>query len=184
MSRKLTILLLTVLSSALLSVPFLVPGTGWLSLIAFVPLLWAEDIATGDEMKGFCWWHYLCFVLWNAATTFWVCNATVGWRNIRHPCQRLPDVAHLRAVPLEQEMAKRGASLHILSFRMDRVGTVVPHRRADQLALARAWQRLRAHDRVDPDGMNIPGRSAARFLSGRRTSVCSAFWNLSQADVG
>ena len=78
MSRKLTILLLIVLSSALLSVPFLVPGTGWLSLIAFVPLLWAEDIATGDEMKGFCWWHYLCFVLWNAATTFWVCNATVG----------------------------------------------------------------------------------------------------------
>lgn len=29
-------------------------------------------------MKGFCRWHYLCFVLWNAATTFWVCNATVG----------------------------------------------------------------------------------------------------------
>ena len=78
MSRKLTILLLTVLSSALLSVPFLVPGTGWLSLIAFVPLLWAEDIATCDEMRGFCWYHYLCFVLWNAATTFWVCNATVG----------------------------------------------------------------------------------------------------------
>ena len=78
MSRKLTIFLLIVLSSALLSVPFLVPGTGWLSLIGFVPLLWAEDIATGDEMKGFCWWHYLCFVLWNAATTFWVCNATVG----------------------------------------------------------------------------------------------------------
>ena len=78
MPRKLTILLLVLVSSVLLSVPFLVPGTGWLSLIAFVPLLWAEDIATGDEMKGFCWWHYLCFVLWNAATTFWVCNATVG----------------------------------------------------------------------------------------------------------
>lgn len=78
MPRKLTILLLALMSSALLSVPFLVPGTGWLSLIAFVPLLWAEDIATGDGMKGFCWWHYLCFVLWNAATTFWVCNATLG----------------------------------------------------------------------------------------------------------
>lgn len=78
MKRRLTVLLLIVVSSVLLSVPFLVPGTGWLSLIAFVPLLWAEDIATGDEMKGFCWWHYLCFVLWNAATTFWVCNATVG----------------------------------------------------------------------------------------------------------
>ncbi len=78
MKRRLTVLLLIVVSSALLSVPFLVPGMGWLSLIAFVPLLWAEDIADGDEMKGFCWWHYLCFVLWNAATTFWVCNATVG----------------------------------------------------------------------------------------------------------
>ena len=78
MPRKLTILLLVLMSSAMLSVPFLVPGTGWLSLIAFVPLLWAEDIATGDGMKGFCWWHYLCFVLWNAATTFWVCNATLG----------------------------------------------------------------------------------------------------------
>lgn len=78
MKRRLTVLLLIVVSLVLLSVPFLVPGTGWLSLIAFVPLLWAEDIATGDEMKGFCWWHYLCFVLWNAATTFWVCNATVG----------------------------------------------------------------------------------------------------------
>ena len=78
MSRKLVLLSLTVLSSALLSVPFLVPGTGWLSLIAFVPLLWAENLATQDGTKGFCWWHYLCFVLWNAATTFWVCNATVG----------------------------------------------------------------------------------------------------------
>ena len=78
MPRKLTLLLLVLVSSALLSVPFLVPGMGWLSLIAFVPLLWAEDIADDDEMKGFCWWHYLCFVLWNATTTFWVCNATVG----------------------------------------------------------------------------------------------------------
>ena len=78
MTRKLVLLSLTVLSSALLSVPFLVPGTGWLSLVAFVPLLWAENLATDDGMKGFCWWHYLCFVLWNAATTFWVCNATVG----------------------------------------------------------------------------------------------------------
>lgn len=78
MPRKMTILLLTVMSAALLSIPFLVQGTGWLSLIAFVPLLWAEEIADGDGMRGFCLWHYLCFVLWNAATTFWVCNATVG----------------------------------------------------------------------------------------------------------
>ncbi len=78
MYGKLTILPPVLLSSALLSVPFLVPGTGWLSLVAFVPLLRAERIASEDGMKGFCLWHYLCFALWNAATTFWVCNATVG----------------------------------------------------------------------------------------------------------
>lgn len=78
MGRNFSFLLLVVLSAALISVPFLVDGTGWLSLIAFVPLLWAEDIATKEEIRGFCWWHYLCFVLWNAATTFWVCNATIG----------------------------------------------------------------------------------------------------------
>ena len=69
---------LILLSAALLSVPFLVPGTGYLSLIAFVPLLFAEEIATSTRKRGFCWWHYLCFLLWNVATTFWVCNATVG----------------------------------------------------------------------------------------------------------
>ena len=72
------ILLLIILSAILLSVPFLVNGTGFLSLVAFVPLLFAEKIADETKMKGFCWWHFLCFLLWNAATTFWVCNATVG----------------------------------------------------------------------------------------------------------
>lgn len=69
---------LILLSSALLSVPFLVPGTGYLSLIAFVPLLFAEKAAGESGMRGFCWWHYLCFLLWNVATTFWVSNATLG----------------------------------------------------------------------------------------------------------
>lgn len=71
-------LLLILLSVALLSIPFLVPGTGYLSLVAFVPLLFAEKMAEETGKKGFCWWHYLCFLLWNVATTFWVCNATVG----------------------------------------------------------------------------------------------------------
>ena len=78
MSKKVYILLLIILSALLLSVPFLVPRTGFLSLVAFVPLLFAEQVASETRMKGFCWWHYLCFLLWNAATTFWVCNATVG----------------------------------------------------------------------------------------------------------
>ena len=78
MSKKTTILLLILLSTLLLSLPFLVPRTGFLSLIAFVPLLFAEQVASETRMKGFCWWHYLCFLLWNTVTTFWVCNATVG----------------------------------------------------------------------------------------------------------
>ena len=72
------ILSLILLSVLLLSLPFLVPGTGYLSLVAFVPLLFAEQVAGEKKMRGFCWWHYLCFLLWNVATTFWVCNATVG----------------------------------------------------------------------------------------------------------
>ena len=78
MSKKVYIFLLVFLSSILLSLPFLVPGTGFLSLVAFIPLLFAEQVATESGMNRFCWWHYLCFLLWNAATTFWVCNATVG----------------------------------------------------------------------------------------------------------
>ena len=52
-------LLLILLSVALLSIPFLVPGTGYLSLVAFVPLLFAEKMAEETGKKGFCWWHYL-----------------------------------------------------------------------------------------------------------------------------
>jgi apolipoprotein N-acyltransferase len=78
MSKNAVLASLVALSALLLSVPFLVPGTGFLALVAFVPLLFAEEIATSTGMKGFFKWHYACFVLWNAATTFWVCNATVG----------------------------------------------------------------------------------------------------------
>lgn len=66
------------LSAALLSAGFLLPHCGGFVLIGFVPLLWMDRIATKQGVRHFFWWHYLCFVLWNAATTFWVCNATLG----------------------------------------------------------------------------------------------------------
>ena len=65
-------------SGVMMSVPWLVPHTGLLALVGLVPLLLAEYIATGAKVKHFWWWHYSSFVLWNALTTFWVCNATVG----------------------------------------------------------------------------------------------------------
>ena len=69
---------LTVISAVIMSIPFLVPNTGFLSLIGLVPLLCMERIATELKKKHVWIYHYSAFVLWNTFTTFWVCNATVG----------------------------------------------------------------------------------------------------------
>lgn len=70
--------ILVLLFVTLMSVPYLVPHTGFLALIGFVPLLCLERIATMTGAKRVWLWHYSAFLLWNAVTTFWVCNATVG----------------------------------------------------------------------------------------------------------
>lgn len=75
---KLNLWTLSALSALLLSIPWLVPHTGWLALVGFVPLLVAQDIASAKGIRRFWIWHYSCFVLWNAITTFWVWNATAG----------------------------------------------------------------------------------------------------------
>ena len=75
---NLTILLLCVLSSVLLSIPWLVPHTGALVLVAFVPLLCADAVSRQYRLRHFWIYPFLTFVFWNAATTFWVCEATVG----------------------------------------------------------------------------------------------------------
>lgn len=73
-----TMTLLSALSAVLLSIPYLVPHTGIISLFALVPLLCMERIATLSGIRKVWRWHYSTFVVWNALTTFWVCNATVG----------------------------------------------------------------------------------------------------------
>ncbi len=62
----------------LMSLPWLVPHTGWTALIGLLPLLIMERLAAGEGRKHFWWWHYGTFVLWNAVTTWWVGEATVG----------------------------------------------------------------------------------------------------------
>lgn len=69
---------LSLLSACLLSAGFLFPHCGGFALVGFIPLLWMDRIASRNNQKHFFWWHYLTFVLWNAFTTFWVCNATVA----------------------------------------------------------------------------------------------------------
>ena len=70
--------LLTALSVLLLSLPWLVPHTGALALVAFVPLLVADAVAEQCKLRAAWVYPAAAFVAWNAATTFWVCNATVG----------------------------------------------------------------------------------------------------------
>ena len=69
---------LVALFAILMSIPFLVPHTGFLALFGIIPLLCMDRIATIMEKKRVWIYHYSAFVLWNAITTFWVCNATVG----------------------------------------------------------------------------------------------------------
>ena len=78
MNEKKLIFLLVLLFAVLMSLPWLVPGTGWLALFGLVPLLCAERIATSCRIKRFWLIHYLAFVLWNTFTTFWIWNATAG----------------------------------------------------------------------------------------------------------
>ena len=76
--EKRIIALLLLAFSALMSIPWLVPHTGAVALVALVPLLCAERLATGLGVKRFFWWYYAAFVLFNFMTTWWVCKATVG----------------------------------------------------------------------------------------------------------
>lgn len=69
---------LAALSAVLMSVPFLLPNAGFLALLGLVPLLCMDRIATYSGKKHVWRYHYSAFVLWNAFTTFWVCNATMG----------------------------------------------------------------------------------------------------------
>ena len=69
---------LSVISAVLMSIPFLVPHTGFLSLIGLVPLLCMDRIATLSGKKHVWRFHYTAFVIWNALTTYWVCNATMA----------------------------------------------------------------------------------------------------------
>ena len=68
---------LVLLFAVLMSIPYLVPHLGLLALVGFIPLLCMERIASLSGTKRIWLYHYSAFVLWNACTTFWVCNATV-----------------------------------------------------------------------------------------------------------
>lgn len=69
---------LALMFAIMMSIPYLLPNCGLIALFAFVPLLCMEYIARQENIRHFWMYHYAAFVMWNAFTTFWVCNATVG----------------------------------------------------------------------------------------------------------
>lgn len=68
---------LILLSTVLLSLPFLVDHLGFLALFGLVPLFFIEDICDKNSIKGATWYYYALFVIWNTVTTYWVSYATL-----------------------------------------------------------------------------------------------------------
>ena len=75
---NLQIWLLALSSSILLSIPYIIPHTGPVSLFAMVPLFLAEQLAHNSGKKRFFHIAYVTFLIWNLITTFWVWFATPG----------------------------------------------------------------------------------------------------------
>lgn len=69
---------LVLLFAVMMSIPYLVPHCGFFALFGIVPLLCLDRVATLSGARRVWIYHYSAFVLWNAITTFWVCNATIG----------------------------------------------------------------------------------------------------------
>ena len=56
----------------LMSLPFLVPHLGFLSLVAFVPLFQLDRMLREHEVRHAFWYYFTAFLLFNVATTFWI----------------------------------------------------------------------------------------------------------------
>jgi apolipoprotein N-acyltransferase len=73
--KKIHPFLLSVLSGLLLFAAWPVSPLTILIFVAFVPLLWLEQRST--RAIKFFGWSYLTLLIWNVATTWWVCNSTL-----------------------------------------------------------------------------------------------------------
>lgn len=68
--------LLAVEFAVLMSVPFLVPHTGMLAVVAFVPLFAMERLITENGIKHAFVYYYTAFVLFNIGATYWIWNVS------------------------------------------------------------------------------------------------------------
>ena len=71
-NMKQKILIYILLFAGLVSIPYLVPHLGWVSLFAFTPLLALADLFVEKEPRHRKMLLYSAFLLFNIATTFWI----------------------------------------------------------------------------------------------------------------
>lgn len=69
---KLQIWGLCALFALLLTIPFLVPHTSLLALVAFMPLFYADYLIDKHAIKHPFWYYFSAFLLFNVGATFWV----------------------------------------------------------------------------------------------------------------
>ena len=73
---RLTLWGLVLLFIALTSLPFLVPGLGFLALVGFTPLFCLEKIISDKNVKGGWWFYFTAFLGFNIAATWWIWNVS------------------------------------------------------------------------------------------------------------
>ena len=66
---------LVMLFIVLTSLPFLVPGLGFLSLVAFAPLFCLDRILSDRGIRGW-WYYYVAFLGFNIGATWWIWNVS------------------------------------------------------------------------------------------------------------
>ena len=81
MKKNLRYILFSLFSGLLLSLAWPDKGLTAFLFTAFIPLLWLEHDLRNQVLKNKKWklfgYFYLCFLLWNALTTWWIINSTV-----------------------------------------------------------------------------------------------------------
>lgn len=75
-NAKTAVWALTLLFAVMMSVPFLVPGMGFIALFAFTPLFCMDRIGTLYGLKRMWWRVYIAFLLFNIGASFWIWNVS------------------------------------------------------------------------------------------------------------
>jgi apolipoprotein N-acyltransferase len=76
-NQKILLWSLVLTGVLLLSVPYLVPHSGLLMLMALLPLLQIHKLSRKYSVKRVWVYYYSMFFLWNLFTTYWIYKATL-----------------------------------------------------------------------------------------------------------